>query len=161
MHGNCTKPDIIQLDTEWLWAIKCKVIIISIWAWFYIPISVGHVDYRFPVSTDPDADDKEGERILMDRWTKILQKSLNPKCRQMRPKPLSSWSTWHSAWTSFSWSHVAFMGELLLCSNRQVSSACITRTCTVKDSRHAVHRAQCVKYVYMCQWWIISRELYR
>ena len=54
----------------------------------YLPL--GHVDFKFPEQSDLEG--KEGERevaILQEkRWREMLQKTLNPKCRQKRlPKP--------------------------------------------------------------------------
>ena len=111
-RGNCTKPireDIEQLDSERLWAIKCRVnmytlyfssvllhpsfICTCIWcvkySWrcgIYIHYHtftpcLGHVDYLYPV---PESENREKDQNR--RWSVILQKHLNPACRHLRSK---------------------------------------------------------------------------
>lgn len=90
-RGNCTKPvrkDVYQLDTERLWAIKCRMCLPMHACPFYSPYtctSAGHIDFIFPIS-DADLGEMEKDKALNKRWTTILQKCLNPKCRQLRIK---------------------------------------------------------------------------
>ena len=78
-HENCTKPirgDIHQLDTNQLWAIKCKKHFTYMNTLLTFFVFAGHVNYIFPI-------DPEQEK---ERWNILLRKCLNLKCRQMRIK---------------------------------------------------------------------------
>ena len=44
---------------------------------------LGHVDYKYPIVGETEVD---VEKQLGERWSRIVQKSLNPKCRQLRLK---------------------------------------------------------------------------
>ena len=72
--------DIQQLDSERLWAIKCKkytmkciytTCIIS----FFV-ISSGHIDYLYPIGSG--LEDEERERATNKRWLQIMQKNAEP-----------------------------------------------------------------------------------
>ncbi len=81
--GNCTKPvrgDIVQLDMNRLWAIKCKKYVTHLYSCgFVCKIAVGYVDYKFPLDSELEGKEggKEVEKMQGDRWLRPLPPIIN------------------------------------------------------------------------------------
>ena len=67
IEGAWSSDDITELDSDKVWAIKCKC------------NSVGHVDFLYPNNCESEG---KREKLTMQRWTNLLQKHLNVKCQQ-------------------------------------------------------------------------------
>jgi hypothetical protein len=46
----------------------------------------GHIDFIFPIVPVEGEGEADLEKKKNQRWTTLLQKTLNPKCRQLRLK---------------------------------------------------------------------------
>ena len=115
-RGNCTKPvrdDVQQLDSERLWAIKCMIVMQFT---FTLPAFV-LFPYQAILTSYTPHDGSICEKSETARWSTILTKTLNAKCRQLRKYE-------HSPFRNFSKNIRIRLRE---CLRKNVAQACLIR----------------------------------